>query len=447
LFQCYFFPKVGSDVRSCYSLKNSFMEVSSANGRKKAFPVNARSQPDRGLCSRKHDARSTHLSDHAPVVRQTLSVLNRSGHLRGNFGPGNVLYLQQAVGNHAVQRLLITRQKNVIFKAPDTVAGPLTRAQVHSAIAYYAAKPTRYTREIIMEIQMAVGTTPTGRMSAVDVQAVAKRQQDLNVDAEPKLKIDGKAGPRTLPSIFKFGLAEDDSISDYTKKAREVWDKKDGKSEEVKAEAIVNDLVNKRLEALKIPRVGFQIVSIGTRGAFSPGDWKLKLDPLQFQPGKFHDPRDTTATIYHEARHAEQDFRIGQLLARQGKLAEEINAKTGLNLKVAEKAVAAKDDMTPMQALIAQGWFDSLHSEAGRERHRRNSDELKSSFKAREAACEVFKKSPTPENKIKLEKAKARFSKAVAEHDDMPHEFDPERLEAKVEKLFGKGEEHNDPCR
>jgi len=172
----------------------------------------------------------------------------------------------------------------------------------------------------------------------------------------------------------------------------------------------------------------------------------LKLDPLQFQPGKFHDPRATTATIYHEARHAEQDFRIGQLLARQGKLAEEINAKTGLNLKVAEKAVAAKDDMTPMQALIAQGWFDSLHSEAGRERHRRNSDELKSSFKAREAACEVFKKSPTPE-KIKLEKAKARFSKAVAEHDDMPHEFDPERLEAKVEKLFGKGEEHNDPCR
>jgi hypothetical protein len=343
------------------------------------------------------------------------------------------------VGNRAVQRLLVTRQKDA--------AGPLTPAQVQSAIAYYAAQPARYTREIIMEIQMAVGTTPTGRMSAVDVQAVAKRQQELNVDAEPKLKIDGMAGPRTLPSIFKFGLSEDESISDYTKKARETWDNKDGKSEEEKAKAIVNELVNKRLESLKIPPLKFAIVSLGTRGAFSTGDWQLKLDPLQFQPGKFHDLRDTTATIYHEARHAEQDFRVGQLLARQGKQAKQITEITGLNAEVAVKAVAAKDDMTPMQALIAQGWFDSLHGAVGKERRRRNSEELKSSFKAREAACDAFKANPTKENKIKLEKAKARFSKAVAEHDDLPHEFDPERLEERVEKLFGKGEEHDDPCR
>jgi hypothetical protein len=355
------------------------------------------------------------------------------------MGPGNALYLQRLLGNQAVQRLLVARQKDA--------AGPLTPAQVQSAIAYYAGRPQHYTPEIIMEIQMAVGTTPTGRMTAVDVQAVAKRQQELNLVAGPKLKIDGKAGPRTLPSIFKFGLAEETSVSDYTKKAKEIWDKKDGTSEETKAEAIVNDLVNKRLEALKIPRVDFKIVSIGSRGAFSPSDWQLKLDPLQFQPGKFHDLRDTTATIYHEARHAEQDFRIGQLLARQGKRAEQINAMTGLNLDVATKAVHAKDDMTPMQALIAQGWFDSLHSAAGRERHRRISEELRKSFKAREAACDAFKKDPTPKNKSKLEKAKARFSKAVAEHDDMPHEFDPERLEARVEELFGKGEEHDDPCR
>ena len=356
--------------------------------------------------------------------------------------------MQQVIGNHAVQRLLITRQEAAAIEAPGTtVPGPLTPAQVQGAIAYYIAQPSRYTREIIMEIQMEIGTTPTGRMSAVDVQAVAKRQQDLNVDAEPKLKIDGKAGPRTLPSIFKFGLSEDDSISDYTKKAREMWDNKNGKSEEEKAKAIVNDLVNKRLENLKIPPVKVEIISLGSRGAFDPADWKLKLDPLQFQPGKFHDLRETTATIYHEARHAEQDFRIGQLLARQGKQAEQITEKTGLNSEVAVKAVAAKDAMTPMQALIAQGWFDSLHGEAGKERKRRNSEELKASFKAREAACDAFKKNPTPGNKTKLEKAKARFSKAIAEHDDMPHEFDPERLEARVEKLFGKGEEHDDPCR
>src|SRR5262249_41921347 len=131
---------------------------------------------------------------------------NRPGHLRRNFVPGNVLYLQQLIGNQAVQRLIISRRETAIFKAPDTADRPLSPAQVRDAIAFYNAHPFRYTREIVIEIQSAVETVPTGRMTAVDVQAVAKRQEALNVKAEPKLKIDGKAGPRTLPSIFKFGF-------------------------------------------------------------------------------------------------------------------------------------------------------------------------------------------------------------------------------------------------
>ena len=348
--------------------------------------------------------------------------------------------MQQAIGNRTVQRLLVARQQGA-------VEGPLSAAQVRDAIAYYRTKPDRYTRDIIMEIQTAVGTTPTGSISAVDVQAVAKRQQALNVDAEPKLKIDGKAGPRTLPSIFKFGLSEDASVSDYTKKAKETFEAKDGKSEEEKAKSLVNDLINKRLAALNIPPVAVDVVeNLGTRGSFSSGDWKMKLDRLQFQPGKFHDLRDTTSTIYHEARHAEQDFRVGQLLARQGKDAAQITAITGMNVDVAQKAVDAKGDITAMQALIAQGWFDSLHGAAAIARRRRNSDELRASFRAREAACDVFKRDPTPENRAKLDKAKARFSKAVAEHDDFPHEFDAERLESKVATQFGDPEKHDDPC-
>jgi hypothetical protein len=48
----------------------------------------------------------------------------------------------------------------------------------------------------------------------------------------------------------------------------EMWDNKNGKSEEDNAKAIVNDLVNKRLENLKIPPLKFEIVSIGSRGVF-----------------------------------------------------------------------------------------------------------------------------------------------------------------------------------
>ena len=375
----------------------------------------------------------------APVSRDARPVA--TAHDRsGRWDPAHLLSLQRRLGNRTVQRLLVARQQSA-------AEGPLSAAQVRDAIAFYTAQPARYTREIIIEIQQAVETVPTGRMSAIDVQAVAKRQQALNVDAEPKLKIDGKAGPRTLPSIFKFGLSEDASVSDFTKKAKETFEAKDGKSEEEKAKTLVTDLINKRFAALNIPPVTVEVVNdLGTRGAFDSGEWKFKLDGLQFQPGKLHDLRDTTATIYHEARHAEQDFRVGQLLARQGKNAAQITAITGLNADVAKKAVEAKGDITAMQALIAQGWFDSLHGAAGLARRARNGEELRAAFKAREAACDAFKKEPTPENKAMLEKAKARFGKAVDEHDDLPHEFDAERLESKVAKLFGDPEKHDDPC-
>lgn len=364
-----------------------------------------------------------------------------TGLVRATAGLSDLLYLQHVMGNRTVQGLLVARQQS-------TAEGPLSPPQVRDAIAFYRAQPARYTRDIIKEIQQAVGTDPTGSISAVDVQAVAKRQQALNVDAEPKLKIDGMAGPRTLPSIFKFGLSEDASVSDFAKKAKETFEAKDGKSEEEKAKSLVSDLINKRLAALNIPPVAVEVANdLGTRGAFSSGDWKLKLDRLQFQPGKFHDLRDTTATIYHEARHAEQDFRVGQLLARQGKNAEQITAITGLNADVAKKAVDAKGDITAMQALIAQGWFDSLHGAAGLARRRRNSEELRAAFTAREAACDAFKADPTPQNKAKLDLAKARFDRAVAEHDDLPHEFDAERLESKVATQFGDPEQHDDPCR
>src|SRR5499433_3803327 len=327
------------------------------------------------------------------------ALLSRdSGLLRPTAGLSGLLYLQHVIGNRTVQGLLVARQQG-------SAEGPLSAAQVRDAIAFYRAQPTRCTRDIIMEIQQAVGTDATGGSSAVDVPAVAKRQQALNVNAEPKLKIDGMAGPRTLPSLFKFGLSEDASASDFAKKAKETFEAKDGKSEEEKAKTLVTDLVNKRLAALNIPPVRVDVVNdLGSRGAFNPGDWQLKLDRLQFQPGKLHDLRDTTGTIYHEARHAEQDFHVGQLLARQGKNAAQIKATTGLNEDVAQKAVDAKGDITAMQALIAQGWFDSPHGADSIARRRRNSDELHASFRAREAACDVFKRDPTPENKAKSSK-------------------------------------------
>jgi len=72
---------------------------------------------------------------------------------------------------------------------------------------------------------------------------------------------------------------------------------------------------------------------------------------------------------------------------------------------------------------------------------------MRGAITAREAPCDAFKGDPTPQNKAKLDRAKARFDRAVAEHDDLPHEFDAERLESKVATQFGDPEQHDDPCR
>ncbi len=364
--------------------------------------------------------------------------------------PGNILYLQQTIGNQAVQRLLIARDPVAEAEAPAPaadVSGPLSEGEVVKALSFYAMRPDRYTRDIIMEIQFAVGSVPTGKMTPVDVQMVAKKQEELNVDAEPKLKIDGMAGPRTLPSIFKFGLSEEKSVSSYTEKAKEKWDNPGGKSEAQIAEDIVNELINTRLAELKMPPLNVKVEDdLGSRGSFRGEDWTMRLDSRQFKPGRFHDLRDTTATIYHEARHAEHDFRIAQMLAQKGRTAKQINERIGLEETVADAAVKAKADLTPIQAVIAQGWFDSLYSEEGINRRIQNNQKLDKAFQEREAACKLFKEDPSDKHSVKLEKAKDKLREAIAEHDDMPHEFDPERLETRVEQLFGEGEDHDDPC-
>jgi hypothetical protein len=362
--------------------------------------------------------------------------------------PANILALQRTLGNRAVQRLLAARQPATDTLDPattlDPVAAPdverdlLSPAQVARAIGFYRAQPARYTPGIIKQIQEAVGTDPTGTITAVDVQAVAKRQARLNLTETPALKVDGMAGPRTLPSVFKIGLAKDDPLATFTAEAAKRWKDKT-KSEEVIAQEVVDKLLTDRLNALDIPKVPLKILDdLGTRGAFSSGAWELKLDRLQFRPGPKHDLKATTASIYHEGRHAEQAFKVGQMLAGRKRTAAQINAETGLNLEVAKQAVLKPLAPGTMEAVIAEGWHDSLDSDAGIEARRRNSVELKAASRARDAAQAAFDKDPSPANAAKLAKAEARFDKAVAVHDDLPHEFDAERLEARVEKEFDK---------
>lgn len=343
-----------------------------------------------------------------------------------------ILNLQRTLGN---QQLL-----NYIYRqpvSPTTTTGLLTPAQVQSAIAYHMNQPWRYTPNIIMQIQAEVGTPPTGRMTAVDVQAVGNRQKQMNDAGEkPPLAVDGKAGPRTLPSIFKIGLAKDDSISAYSEKAKDLLANQGDKSDEEVALALCDE-VNKSLQAQNIPPLNIETKEpIGGRGVFRASEWKLLLSPRQFNEEHLKNMTETTSTIYHEARHAEQAYRIAQMLAGKNHTASQIVIKTGLNPIIAEIAARPENHIQPntMEAVIAEGWFDSLHSEAGKKKIQQNNAAMDKAFTEREAAQKAYDANPTPENKAKLEQAKLAYQKTLDVHKDMPHEFDAERVEDKVEK-------------
>lgn len=354
--------------------------------------------------------------------------------------PANILELQGLSGNRSVQRLLAARQSApaATETAPATTPGAplLSTAQEARALSFYRSQPAKYTPAIVGQIQAAVGTAATGAMTAEDTQAVARKQAELNVDASPALAVDGMAGPRTLPTVFKVGIAQDVPLTDYTTKAAAMWKDKSATEEET-AKALVETVMNPRLATLGIPPLTFVLTpALGSRGAFSAADWELKLDTEQFKPGPRHDLKQTTSTIYHECRHAEQHFKVAQMLAGKKQNAVQINQRSTIKLEVAQVAVDSPLAPGSMEAVIAEGWDESLNSAAGIEGRRRNNEELDIAFAAREKARADFAADPSETNAVKKAAAEERYRKAVAVHDDMPHEFDAERLEGRVDKEF-----------
>jgi hypothetical protein len=365
--------------------------------------------------------------------------------------PAGILALQGAVGNRAVQRVLLARQPAPAeAESATAVDRPLlAAAQVARALGFYRAQPRRYTPAIVAQIQTAVGTAPTGTMTEADVQAVATRQAALNLEASPALKVDGMAGPRTLPAVFKIGLAKDDPLKSYASKAAKMW-LDPTQSEEQIANEIANTLMKDRVTAIGMPPPVFKVVdNLGSRGNFRASEWLVTLDRQNFQPGKRHDLKATTETIYHEYRHAEQTFKVGQMLAGKKKTAKQINDRTQLRLDIAEQAVLRPIAPGTMEAVIAEGWDDALNNTARlvaiQNEVKAASNARDAAQKERDAADAAAKADPSPANQARLAKAEAalakaqaRNDKAVAAHDDLPDEVDAGRVGTRVGKEFEK---------
>ncbi|MEA2292430.1 MAG: hypothetical protein QOE86_69 [Solirubrobacteraceae bacterium] len=332
-----------------------------------------------------------------------------------------VLRLQQAVGNRGLGRMLARQPVDDVEILDDL----LDATQVTKAIRFYTAQPDRYPADIMLQIQAAVGAGETGVADEETVQAVA-RWQAADGSNDPALKVDGMAGPRTLPRMFTSGLNAAGEAAAFGEEAQTgVIDQWQGLTPTERATELVR-LVNDHLTTAGVPAVVANPKDTGNdAGAFDFATWQMEIGlPALSQDQLTRDQAaDIVDTIYHEARHAEQWFRMAQLRAGQGRTGAQITTELGIPANIAAAAVAAPLDPGSMRALIAQGWYDSVYG-SGSDARNRTLQEVEDADTARKAAAKRFKANPTAANQTALNAAVERFHRAHDAYRNLPEEND-----------------------
>ena len=336
-----------------------------------------------------------------------------------------VLRLQRVLGNRAVAALL-QRQDD---------AAPLTDAQVRTALAFYAAQRDRYTPEIIKQIQAKAGADETGVADAALAQAVAVWQRD-NGDLHPTLWIDGMAGPRTLPRMFPSGLEGGTQPEDFGKAAQAgVINRWQELTVDQRIAELIR-LVNTHLSNAGVPAVAPDPQDTHNSGQFHFPAWTMIVGrkAMAVEQPDLAESKDLVDTIYHEARHAEQWFRMAQLRCLQrrrsnpkatdAQTAQAVATELGIPKNIADEAVKPSPfALGSMDALVAQGWFDSVY---GSSSTRRDDilTELRKSDEALDAAKKLQADHPSPAHQKAVDHAQERSDRAVGRYETLPEEVD-----------------------
>ncbi len=278
--------------------------------------------------------------------------------------------LQRKIGNRAASGLVggALQRKNAGAlqrvddePAPAETENPLTVDQVDAAITFYLDHSAQYTLEVTRQIQAAVGAPESGFVDEDMIQGVARFQS-----ANPPLAVTGKADERTLPALIPGGLAEHAGIEAYTEEARAVIEGIEWPvlSVDERAEAILVR-VNERLVAAGVPVVDkvVQALDPHTFGLFAFTVWSIRINEALLTNTTLTTAQaaDLASTMYHEARHAEQWYRMAQLMAGQGSSSADIASRMSIPNRIAVMAFFDPIAEDSAEAVIADGWFQSVY--------------------------------------------------------------------------------------
>lgn len=234
---------------------------------------------------------------------------------------------------------------------------------------------------------------------------------------------------RSSPGYRTWEYAED--IKDFQ------GDWKKLKTPEERIKAIIK-IVNDQLKAANVYPVGYEFTDTGANEAeFSYREWEVEIGKKKFEGATISDEQMKAlgGIIYHECRHAEQFFRIAQMLAGKGRTARQIKEAMFIDADAIAAALAKPIAPGTMEAVIAQGWFDSIY---GQDRPTREKvfNELKAATKAYNKAVKDQQANPTPANKAEFKKADARYKKAFAAYKNLPEETDAFRVQGEAQDMI-----------
>ena len=393
--------------------------LSQSRGKGEPLPTPVRARMEQGIGAdfsgvrihRDSDSVDMNKELHAQAFTHGQDVYFNSGKFNPEDTEGKRLLAHELT--HVVQQGA-TQKK--IQKLPG--APVLTSHQTKTAIKWYKNNNSRYTPDLISKIQEATGIPQSGIMDEASVQAVADWQLMNKVDA------DGIAGPRTLPAMFPSGLAEGKSQTIFAVEGLlEEWNNLAIAADRAKA---VMKIMNEHLKLANVPECGHTLLDLkGDWGQFDFATWSISLDNALFSKAVLtnDDITNMMTTIYHEARHAEQWYRMAQMRAGEGASAATISGAMGIQEKIAQEAFKNPILKGSMEALVAKGWDDSVYGSKSAHREAVLKDiEVKGS--ALEKAKKNYNDNPTDANMKKWQKAYDAFEKAHKKYKNLPEEHD-----------------------
>ena len=279
------------------------------------------------------------------------------GLIAGGHGmsPSQVLALNRAAGNTAVARALATgrivgRQPDgapAAAAAPGAVTAPVEGAAELSRAPFAELLTTVEgwsPREEHLQAHLASPGVDGKRLSladqivmrketGVDEDGVVEIAQDLYIIAAPSADKDavftylGFAGLALPSNIEAFAAASKPAAAAIATM----------KSFGERAAAVL-PLVDAWLKGVGVPPLMGPITAEGGGNAhFEKKSWTVTVDSEFAMRGGPQAPKDLLAAVYHEARHAEQDFLIARQMARET-TADSIAAEHGIPIEIARAA-------------------------------------------------------------------------------------------------------------